>query len=108
MKKTPGVIAVVGASMTLLFAGGPAAQGSAAGKHCRSVHAGGHRATHVFVDYMSCRSARKKLHHWMGRGSFPKHTNGWYCYKLGGRVHECSFPGRSNPSRDFTFWLRRA
>src|SRR4051794_8881826 len=86
----------------------PTADAAAVGTHCRSVHAGGYSATHVFVDYMTCRSARTKLRRWLRHGHLPRHKTGWYCSRLGGVVRQCSYPGNSHPSRDFTFWLRRA
>jgi hypothetical protein len=86
----------------------PAADGSAAGRRCRSVQAGGHKATHVFVDHMRCRTARGDLHKWLGRGHLPRNAHGWYCYPLGKPVWSCSYPGKKHPQRDFTFWLRNA
>jgi hypothetical protein len=79
----------------------------AAGKRCRAVTAGGYRATHVFADFMPCRSARNKLRRWLRRGSLPMNDTGWYCYRLGGVVRACSYPGRRGAERAFTFWLRR-
>jgi hypothetical protein len=39
----------------------PPADAAAVGVKCRPVTTGGYGATHVFVDYMTCRSARTKL-----------------------------------------------
>jgi hypothetical protein len=38
-----------------------AADVAAVGKRCRPVRSDGYAASHVFVDYMTCRSARSKL-----------------------------------------------
>ena len=93
--------------MAIAALGAGPATGAATGLPCRSVHAGGYSATHVFVDFMSCRSARTRLASWLRRGQLPRNSSGWYCSRLGGVVRQCSYPGRRNPSRDFTFWLRR-
>jgi hypothetical protein len=83
------------------------ADAAATGVHCRSVHAGHYKATHVFVDFMRCRDARSKLRKWLKRGHLPRHHHGWYCHSLGSPVRECSYPGKKHASRDFTFWLYR-
>src|SRR5215207_4907884 len=96
-------VATVGASGVTI----PAADAQAVGKRCRPVKSGGYAATHVFVDYMTCRSARTKLRRWLPRDRLPRNPNGWYCYRLGGVVRVCGYPGRANARKDFTFWLRR-
>ena len=108
IRRAAAVLVAVIALLALaaMAASVPGARAAATGVPCRSVHAGGYRATHVFVDFMRCRSARTKLRRWLGRGRLPRHPNGWDCYRLGGRVRECSYPGRDHPTRDFTFWLR--
>jgi hypothetical protein len=86
----------------------PAAEAQAVGKRCRDVQAGGKRATHVFADFMPCRSARAKLRRWLPRRSLPRKRDGWYCYRLSGRVRACTYPGRRDiGDKSFTFWLRR-
>jgi hypothetical protein len=85
----------------------PAADAQAVGKRCRAVESGGYAASHVFVDYMTCRSARSKLRRWLRRDDLPTESAGWYCYRLGEVVHACSYPGKSNARVSFTFWLRR-
>jgi hypothetical protein len=85
----------------------PSADAAAVGVKCRPVTAGGYSATHVFVDYMTCHSARTKLRRWLPRDRLPRNPNGWYCYRLGGVVRVCGYPGRTNARKDFTFWLRR-
>jgi hypothetical protein len=86
-----------------------AAEAQAAGKRCRDVQAGGKRATHVFADFMPCRSVRAKLRRWLPRARLPRKRNGWYCYRLHGRVRACTYPGKRGISdpKSFTFWLRR-
>jgi hypothetical protein len=95
-------------AITLLLALPAPADAQATGVRCKSVRAGGYSATHVFVDFMPCSSARAKLRRWLPRGRLPRKENGWYCYRLGGVVHACSYPGKRNADRSFTFWLRRA
>jgi hypothetical protein len=86
----------------------PTAQAQAAGVRCADVKAGGYRATHVFADFMPCRSARAKLRRWLGRDRLPRRPSGWYCYRIGdGVLRACSYPGRRNTRRSFTFWLSR-
>lgn len=86
----------------------PVADAQAVGKRCRPVKAGGYSATHLFVDYMTCRSARAKLRRWLRRGRLPQNSTGWYCYRLGeGIVRACSYPGRTGADQSFTFWLGR-
>jgi hypothetical protein len=85
------------------------AEAQAVGKRCRDVQAGGKRATHVFADFMPCRSARAKLRRWLPRERLPRNRNGWFCYRFSGRVHACTYPGErpiADP-KSFTFWLRR-
>jgi predicted anti-sigma-YlaC factor YlaD len=94
-------------ALSVVAIGASTAPAAATGIHCKSVHAGRYSATHVFVDFMRCKSARGKLHTWLASGHLPRHTNGWYCRRLSGVIRECSFPGKSNPSKDFTFWLRK-
>jgi hypothetical protein len=94
----------------LVLYGMPAsAEAQAAGKRCHDVQAGGKRATHVFADFMPCQSARAKLRRWLPRRSMPRKRNGWYCYRLTGRVRACTYPGRRGIAdpKSFTFWLRR-
>lgn len=86
----------------------PTAKAQAVGVRCADVKAGGYRATHVFADFMPCRSARAKLRRWLPRGRLPHKRNGWYCYRVGGVVRACSYPGKRGADRAFTFWLRRA
>jgi hypothetical protein len=88
----------------------PAATAQAVGVRCEDVRAGGYAATHVFADFMPCRSARAKLRRWLPRDSLPRNPSGWYCYRLTGRVRACTYPGRlglADP-KSFTFWLRRS
>jgi len=86
-----------------------AVESPAVGKPCRSVTWGGYKASHVFVDFMPCPSARNKLRRWLHRDQLPKNPLGWYCYRLGGVVHACTYPGKRGPGRlGFTFWLRSA
>jgi hypothetical protein len=97
--------------LLLLTSGGAAVGGSfypaeaqAVGVRCKSVQAGGYRATHVFADFMPCRSARAKLRRWLRRDRLPRKRNGWYCRRLGdGVLRACSSPGRRNARRGFTF-----
>jgi hypothetical protein len=96
-------VAIVGASGVAV----PAADAQAVGKRCRPVESGDYAASHVFVDYMTCRSARSKLRRWLRRDDLPRESAGWYCYRLGGVVHACSYPGKRNAQVSFTFWLRR-
>jgi hypothetical protein len=109
MKKTIAITAA-----TTLIAGvttgavASSADAQAVGKRCRPVTAGGYSATHIFADYMTCRSARTKLRRWLRRGRLPRKQIGWYCYRLGGVVRACTYPGRMGADRAFTFWLRRA
>lgn len=56
---------------------------------------------------MPCRSARAKLRRWLRRGQLPRKQTGWYCYRLSDVVRACSYPGKRNADRSFTFWLRR-
>jgi hypothetical protein len=84
-----------------------AAEAQATGIPCESVRAGGYSATHVFVDFMRCSTARAKLRRWLRRGQFPQKATGWYCYRLSDVVRACSYPGKRNADRSFTFWLRR-
>jgi hypothetical protein len=102
---TRPVLLLVALVLTVLPA--PAAEAQAVGKRCRDVEAGGKRATHVFADFMPCRSRRAKLRRWLPRNALPRNRQGWYCYRLGGRVLTCSYPGPRNAQRAFTFWLRR-
>jgi hypothetical protein len=85
------------------------AEAQAVGKRCRDVQAGGKRATHVFADFMPCRSVRAKLRRWLPRRSLPRTRGGWYCYRLSGRVRACTYPGKRGlgDPKSFTFWLRR-
>src|SRR5215207_6642381 len=96
-------VATVGASGVTI----PAADAQAVGKRCRPVKSGGYAASHVFVDYMTCRSARTKLRRWLRRVDLPRESAGWYCYRLGGVAHVCSYPGKRKAHVSFTFWLRR-
>jgi hypothetical protein len=98
-------IALAGLALVLALA--PAAVAQAVGVRCADVKAGGYTATHVFADFMPCRSARAKLRRWLRHGSLPRKENGWYCYRLSGAVRACSYPGKRNAERSFTFWLRR-
>lgn len=82
----------------------PAAWAPAVGRHGASVHAGGYSATHVFVDYMPCSSARSKLRRWLRRDQLPRNPSGWYCYRLGDPVWTCGYPGNRGVRMDFTFW----
>jgi hypothetical protein len=84
------------------------AQAQAVGVRCRDVQAGDYRATHVFADFMPCRSVRAKLRRWLPGDRLPQKPNGWYCYRLSEVVRACSYPGKRNANRSFTFWLRRA
>ncbi len=102
-KHTAFVLAGLGLALALT----PAAEAQAVGVRCADVKAGGYTATHVFADFMPCRSARAKLRRWLRRGRLPRKENGWYCYRLGGRVRACSYPGKQGARRAFTFWLRR-
>jgi hypothetical protein len=109
MKRRTFAIAIaIAVAVGAVGVAAPAADAQAVGKRCRPVKAGAYRATHVFADYMSCRSARTKLRRWLRRGQLPKKFNGWYCYRLGGIVRACTYPGRSGADKGFTFWLRRA
>jgi hypothetical protein len=99
------ILILLGLSLFLALA--PAAQAQATGVRCKSVWAGGYSATHVFVDFMPCRSARAKLRRWLPREQFPRKQNGWYCYRLSQLVRGCSYPGSRDADRGFTFWLRR-
>lgn len=94
--------------LAVVLAGPPRAEAQAVGVRCADVKAGGYRATHVFADFMPCRSARAKLRRWLPRGRLPRNRDGWYCYRLGGVVRACSYPGKRGADQAFTFWLRRA
>lgn len=107
LTKAIAIAASIGAAAAVTSTTAPSADAQAVGKRCRSVTAGGYRATHVFADFMPCRSARSKLRRWLRRGSLPKNENGWYCYRLGGVVRARSYPGRTGGEQAFTFWLRR-
>lgn len=98
---------IIIAATALVLAVPAAAQAQATGVRCESVRAGGYSATHVFVDFMPCRSARAKLRRWLPREQFPRKQNGWYCYRLSELVRACSYPGKRNADRSFTFWVRR-
>jgi hypothetical protein len=100
-----GLVAL--AAVPLLLPVSAEAEAQAVGVRCADVKAGGYRATHVFADFMPCRSARAKLRRWLPRDRLPRNRDGWYCYRLGGVVRACSYPGRENVRRSFTFWLRR-
>jgi hypothetical protein len=95
--------------LALAFALPPTAQAQAVGVRCADVKAGGYRATHVFADFMPCRSARAKLRRWLQRERLPRKRDGWYCYRLGGPVRACTYPGKRGlgDPKSFTFWLRR-
>jgi hypothetical protein len=99
------IITLAGLAVCLAFP--PPAGAQATGRPCESVRAGGYSATHVFVDFMPCRSARAKLRRWLRRGQLPRNRSGWYCYRLSDVVRACSYPGKRNVDRSFTFWLRR-
>jgi hypothetical protein len=45
-------------ALVLILLPASAAEAQAVGKRCRGVEAGGKRATHVFADFMPCRSVR--------------------------------------------------
>jgi hypothetical protein len=100
---------VFSTAFALVFALPPAAEAQAVGVRCADVSAGGYLATHVFADFMPCRSARAKLRRWLRRDRLPRNRNGWYCYRLSGRVRACTYPGRRGLGgpKSFTFWLRR-
>jgi hypothetical protein len=83
------------------------AEAQAVGVRCGDVQAGGYRATHVFADFMPCRSVRAKLGRWLPRNRLPRNRDGWYCYRLSAVVRACSYPGKRGASRAFTFWPRR-
>lgn len=100
-------VTTITVGLALALALPPAAGAQATGVRCESVRAGGYSATHVFVDFMPCRSARAKLRRWLRRGQFPRNQTGWYCHRLSDVVRACSYPGRRNADRSFTFWLRR-
>jgi hypothetical protein len=104
---TRGFTLIALGGLALVLAVPSAAEAQAVGVRCKSVQAGGYRATHVFADFMPCRYARAKLRRWLPRGRLPRKRSGWYCYRLGGVVRACSYPGRRNARRSFTFWLRR-
>lgn len=93
--------------LTLLLALPAVAEAQATGIRCKSVRAGDYSATHVFVDVMPCRSARAKLRRWLRRDQLPRKQNGWYCYRLSELVRGCSYPGKQDANRSFTFWRRR-
>jgi hypothetical protein len=106
VKKTTIVAAVIAVgAIGVAGVRSPAAWAPAVGKHCASIHAGGYNATHVFVDYMPCSSARNKLRRWLRRDQLPRNRSGWYCYRLGDPVWSCGYPGKSHVRMDFTFWL---
>jgi hypothetical protein len=86
------------------------AEAQAVGVRCADVTAGGYRATHVFADFMPCRSARTKLRRWLRRNRLPRNRDGWHCYRLSGSVRACTFPGKRGlgDPKSFTFWLGRA
>jgi hypothetical protein len=102
-------LAAVGALLLLLPVWADS-EAQAVGVRCADVTAGGYGATHVFADFMPCRSARAKLRRWLRRDRLPRNREGWYCYRLGGRVRACSYPGKRGigDPKSFTFWLRRA
>lgn len=104
--RKPGALAPIGLMLLLAFPADARAQ--ATGVRCESVRAGGYSATHVFVDFMPCRSARARLRRWLPREQFPRKPNGWYCYRLSDVVRTCSYAGKRDATRSFTFWLRRA
>lgn len=106
MRRVTSISALVGV-VALVLALPTAAEAQATGVPCKSVRTGGYSATHVFVDFMPCRSARSKLRRWLPREQFPRKQNGWYCYRLSEVVRACSYPGKRNADRSFTFWLRR-
>jgi hypothetical protein len=84
------------------------AQAQATGVPCKPVRAAGYSATHIFVDFMPCGPARAKLRRWLPREQFPRKQNGWYCYRLSEVVRGCSYSGKRDANRSFTFWLRGA
>jgi hypothetical protein len=104
------VVAVAAMVMALAIPAAASAQvdansAQATGVRCANVATDGVRATHVFADFIPCSSVRSKLRRWLRRDSMPRNPNGWYCYRVGGDVNGCSYPGRRNARMSFTFWL---
>jgi hypothetical protein len=102
-----GALALLALALALLPVSAEA-EAQAVGVRCADVKAGGYRATHVFADFMPCRSARAKLRRWLPRDRLPRNRDGWYCYRLSGVLRACSYPGKRGATQGFTFWLRRA
>jgi hypothetical protein len=95
------------AALLLVLPVSAEAEAQAVGKRCADVKAGAKRATQV--DLMPCRSVRAKLRRWLARERLPRKPDGWYCYRLSGRLRACTYPGRRGigDRKSFTFWLRR-
>jgi hypothetical protein len=106
---TRGFALIALGGLVLVLALPTAAEAQAVGVRCKSVQAGGYRATHVFADFMPCRSVRAKLRRWLPRGRLTQNSDGWYCYRLHGVVRACTYPGRRGIGgpKSFTFRLRR-
>jgi hypothetical protein len=108
-KATLVVVLSTLAGLGVIGAQPPVAWAPAVGVHCTSVRAGGVTATHVFADYMPCRSVRSKLRRWLPRSHLPRKRTGWWCDPIGsnprgGRIWSCTYPGSDQARRGFTFW----
>jgi hypothetical protein len=103
-----GALALLALALALLPVSAEA-EAQAVGVRCADVKAGGYRATHVFADFMPCRSARAKLRRWLPRDRLPRNRGGWLVLLPPRRcLRACSYPGKRGATHGFTFWLRRA